>query len=90
MATPTSDPFVGRSEDLGTPFYIGAFAITPGTAFPFTPRAIYVGGAGNINATGMDGNAIVFTGLTAGSILPFRAASIASGSTTATLLLGLY
>jgi hypothetical protein len=90
MSTPSADPFLGRQPDLGSPLYTGAFAITPSSALPFPPRAIYVGGAGNIAMTGMDGNAVTFYGVTAGSILPFRAVSVFSSGTTATNLLGLY
>jgi hypothetical protein len=90
MSTPSSDPFIGQTPGLGSPVYSGAFAITPGTALPFTPRAIYVGGAGNIAATGQDGNAVTFTAIPVGAIIPFRAASVASSGTTATNLLGLY
>lgn len=90
MAIPIADPFLGAKADLGVPLYSGAFAITPGTALPFSPRAIYVGGAGDLAVTGQDGNAVVFKAVPVGVILPFRAALVASGGTTATNLLGLY
>jgi hypothetical protein len=88
--TPTADPFLGRDPDLGSPVYSGAFAITPGVALPFPPRAIYVGGAGAIAMTGQDGNAVTFAAVPVGAIIPFRAASVQSSGTTATNLLGLY
>ena len=90
MATPIADPFLGAKADLGVPLYSGAFAITPGAALPFPPRAIYIGGAGAIAMTGADGNAVTFAAAAAGSIIPFRAASVQSSGTTATNLLGLY
>jgi len=90
MATPSSDPFLGAPQSFASPIYAGAFAITPGTALPFSPRAIFVGGAGNVNMTGQDGNAVTFVGCAAGQIIPFRAASVNSSGTTATNLLGLY
>jgi hypothetical protein len=91
MTTPSQDPFLGSEQNFASPLYTGAFAITPGVALPFPPRAIYAGSAGSIAMTGQDGNAVTFSGVTAGSIIPFRAASVQDGgSTTVTPLFGLY
>lgn len=91
MATPTSDPYLGVKPDLDDgAVYVGAFAITAGTPYPFTPRAIYIGGNGNLVCTGADGNSVTFTGLVIGTILPFRPVTITASGTTATNLLGLY
>jgi hypothetical protein len=90
-ATPAADPFGGRQPDLGSLVFTGGFAITPGTALPFTPRAIYIGGgSGGLVAVGMDGQTVTFAGLVTWSILPFRAVSVATSGTTATNLVGLY
>jgi hypothetical protein len=72
-------------------FYEGAFAITPGTSFPVntTCRAIYVGTAGNINLTTAAGQALVFNNVPVG-VLPVSVSAVASGSTTASNLIGLY
>ena len=68
-------------------------AVTPSDSTDLTYstcRAIYVGGDGNISL--VDGNAdtIVFTGVTAGSILPVQTARINATGTTATSIIALY
>ena len=68
-------------------------AVTPSDSTDLTYstcRAIYVGGDGNISL--VDGNAatIVFTGVTAGSILPVQKARINATGTTATSIIALY
>lgn len=67
-------------------------AITPSdaTILPVTLRAIYVGGDGNLALEDHDGNVEVFTGLTAGSLLPLRPRKVMSTDTTATLVIGIY
>jgi hypothetical protein len=70
----------------------GAFAIVPSDVTPLAvkPRAIYVGGAGNISLITLNGETVVFTAVPVGSILPVRAAQVLSTNTTATLLIGIY
>jgi hypothetical protein len=68
-------------------------AVTPSDSTDLTYstcRAIYVGGDGNISL--VDGNAatIVFTGVTAGSILPVQTARVNATGTTATSIIALY
>ena len=68
-------------------------AVTPSDSTDLTYstcRAIYVGGDGNISL--VDGNAatIVFSGVTAGSILPVQTARINATGTTATSIIALY
>jgi hypothetical protein len=68
-------------------------AVTPSDSTDLTYstcRAIYIGGDGNISL--VDGNAatIVFTGVTAGSILPVQTARINATGTTATSIIALY
>ena len=53
-------------------------------------RAIYIGGAGNLKVTMLDGGVVTFTGLTVGSLLPVRPSLIWSTGTTATLMLCLW
>jgi len=70
----------------------GYAAITPsdGTELTYVTRAIYVGGAGNIVAVDEAGNAVTFTGATAGSIIPIRCKRVNSTNTTATGLVALW
>ena len=68
-------------------------AVTPSDSTDLTYstcRAIYVGGDGDISL--VDGNAatIVFSGVTAGSILPVQTARINATGTTATSIIALY
>lgn len=57
----------------------------------FVTRAVYVGGAGDIAAVGVDGGApIVFKAVPAGVILPIRVSRINATSTTATNMVALW
>lgn len=54
-------------------------------------RALYVGGAGNVNVHMLGSRtAVVFSGVPAGTILPIRVRRVLSTSTTATQILNLY
>jgi len=54
-------------------------------------RGIYVGGAGNLTVTFVEsGEAVLITGVLAGTVYPFRVKRVYSTGTTATLLVGLY
>lgn len=69
------------------------YAITPSDSadLPIVPRAIFVGGAGNITLRLVDDSAnIVLNGCLAGSIIPVRANKVMSTGTTATNLVALY
>ena len=67
------------------------FAVTPHdtTNFTKTARALYVGGAGNVVAVGLDGVAVTFIGVPAGTVLPVMCGRVNSTSTTATSIVGL-
>ena len=54
------------------------------------PRALYVGGAGNIRVTMLDGGEATFLSVPAGSIIPIRISKLWATSTTATAVMGLY
>lgn len=62
------------------------FAIEPSDAdrLPTRPRAIRVGGAGDVAAVAPDGETVLFKGCYAGEILPIRAVQIKAAGTTAT------
>jgi hypothetical protein len=68
-----------------------AFAITPNSSADLAQRvrAVYVGGAGNIEAVFTPGTpAVVFTAVPAGTVLPICPTRI-NAATTATLLVGM-
>ncbi len=49
--------------------YTDAFAITPNDATALSPTwgGLFVGGAGNVSVTTLDGSVVTFTGVLAGS-----------------------
>ena len=53
-------------------------------------RALFVGGAGNLNVDTADGDTVLFTGVTAGMILPLAVKRVRSTSTTATNIVALW
>lgn len=68
-------------------------AVTPDNATGFTngvSRGLYIGGAGNAAVVNVDGTAVLFSGLTAGSVLPVQAIRVNSTSTTATNIVALF
>lgn len=69
-----------------------AATITPSNTVDIAApvRAIYVGGAGSVVITTVDGNDVTFAGLPAGMILPVRAVRVKATGTTATGLVGLW
>ncbi len=69
-----------------------AFAITPNNSedLPHVPRAIYVGGSGNIAVVTQGGDEVTFTSVFAGSLLPVRVKRVKDTGTTATLMIGIY
>jgi hypothetical protein len=54
------------------------------------PRAIYIGGAGDLAVVTLNGSSVKFIGLLAGTILPVRVKRVKSTGTTATALISLY
>lgn len=72
--------------------YNHAFTITPSNTvvLPHDTRAIYVGGAGNLNVTLANGTGVQFQAVPVGTILPIAAKYVAAVGTTATYLIGLY
>lgn len=64
--------------------------VTPSDTVDFTkrdgayPRALFVGSAGNLNLVRPDGTAVLFTGVTAGMILPVKTRRVNNTSTTTT------
>jgi hypothetical protein len=79
-------------EDLKAPANNG-FAITPhdSNELSIYTRAIYVGGAGDLEVILVDDSSpIVFSSVPAGTMLPIRAKIVKADNTTATNILGLH
>lgn len=69
-----------------------AVAVTPHDSTNFAEgecRSLYVGGAGTVVGI-VDGAAVTFAGVVAGTVLPVRFTRINSTSTTATSMVALY
>ena len=68
-----------------------AAAVTPSDTVNFgqPTRALYIGGAGTVAAI-IDGSAVSFVGLNAGTILPIRCSRVNTTGTTATSIVALY
>lgn len=84
------DPF--RRAYASEASAVSGFAITPHATDPLSifPRAVYVGGAGDLVVRLMNDNAdVTFSAVPAGTLIPIRPSHVRSSS-TATLLLGLY
>jgi len=68
-----------------------AFTITPNDVSELeeVTRALYVGSSGDISLIMKSGQTIIFSGVSAGSILPIRVSHINSTNTTASNIIGL-
>lgn len=67
-------------------------AVTPSDTVDLSPpcAALYIGGAGNVKVTAVDGGTETFTAVPAGTILPVAASRVFSTLTTATSVIALY
>lgn len=81
---------MSRVATQATDFRSGAQTIAPSDTTLLTNPAVglFVGGAGNISALMEDGSTATFTGVTAGTFLPFIFARINATDTTATNMIG--
>ena len=86
-----SDKFSNYHSGLESPAE-RAFAITGNDSTDLTvfPRAIYVGGAGNVKVITLGGDTVTFSGVLSGTVLPVRVKRVFSTDTTATNLIGIY
>lgn len=85
-------PPIQLSADNTAPA-VAAFTITKHdtTNFPAGPcRAIYVGGAGDINVVFLDDSTCVFSNNLTGSVLAVNAKRVNSTGTSATLMVAMY
>lgn len=67
----------------------GAVSVTPDDGVELWIRAIYVGGAGDLEVEMADGSEVIFIGLVAGMVYPFHIKRVKESLTTATDLVGL-
>lgn len=83
-----SNTFSTYQEGLDSPVSNWA-AVTPHDTneLSYVSRAVWVGGAGNLNVVTAGDDSVTFSGIQAGTLLPIRVKKILSTSTTATLIL---
>ena len=88
MASPITKPI--KADDTAPA--VDAASVTPNDSadLALTARALYIGGAGNINLDTVTGTTVVFSRLTAGTILPLQVKRVRATSTTATNIVALY
>lgn len=67
------------------------FAITPanGADLASQPRAVWVGGAGDLTWVGDDGVSVTLKAVPVGTLLPIRPWQVSATGTTATFIVGL-
>lgn len=72
---------------------LSAVAVTPSDSTDLSSvptRALWIGGAGNVNVDMADGTTILFSSAGAGSLIPIQVKRVRSTSTTATNIVALY
>lgn len=86
-----TDFFKNHSRGLSSPAE-SAQAITPDDAADLatTPRALYVGQAGDLAVTMLGGETVVLGAVPAGALLPLRVTRVRATGTTAGRILGLW
>ena len=85
-----SDKFGQNADSVFAPAR-NIFSVTPSDSvdLPFLPKAVYIGGAGNITFLAADNSVPVTLPVLAGAILPWRLRRIFATGTTATGIAGL-
>jgi hypothetical protein len=86
-----TDKFASYSAGLDGPA-TGGFAIakSDSTVLAQPTRAVWVGGAGDLAVTYLDGTTDTLTAVPAGTLLPIRVTKVMATGTTATAISGLY
>jgi hypothetical protein len=86
-----TDKFADFAVAPGGPL-VGGFAITKSdaTILAQPTRAVWVGGAGDLAVTYLDGTTDVLQSVVAGTLLPIRVKQVLSTGTSATKISGLY
>ena len=87
MAVPTTISIASTPHSFE---YAAAITTSDTVSLTGITRAVYVGGAGNITAIMSNGDAVLFTAVPVGTLLPIRCTRINATATTATLLIAMY
>lgn len=87
MAVPTTISIASTPNSFE---YAAAITTSDTTSLTGITRAVYVGGAGNITAIMLNGDAVLFTAVPVGTVLPIRCTRINATATTATALVAMY
>jgi hypothetical protein len=66
-----------------------AQAVTTSDTDPNVFARLYIGGAGNVKVTTENGDAVTFTAVPVGTVLPIRVSLVWATGTTATNIVGL-
>lgn len=86
-------PGTSKGSDLLDTACTSAFAVVPSDVTVFgaggQPRALYIGGAGNVAVTMSDGSSVTFTAVPVGAILPLNVIQVRATGTTATNIVGM-
>lgn len=86
----TADRYAGMSPTLDSPAVGGAAVAPSDTATIEATKAVWVGGAGNLKVTYLDGATDTLTGVPAGTMLRIRVTKVWATGTTATTISALY
>jgi hypothetical protein len=85
-----SEDVARKDADSTCPSY-GAAAVTPSDSVQiFHTRGLYIGVAGNVKCTMVNGNVVTFVGVLAGTILPVQVELVWATGTTASSIVALY
>jgi hypothetical protein len=83
MATVQGSAFAGSAAN--------AVAVTPSDVTVLIPTiGVYVGGAGNVAVTMLNGAVVTFTAPPVGTVLPIQVTKVMATNTTATLIIALW
>jgi hypothetical protein len=86
-----ADAFANFASGFGGPASSG-FAVTKSdvTVFAQPTRSLWIGGVGDVPVRMLDGTALTFTAVPAGTLLNVRVDKVMSAGTSATNIVGLY
>lgn len=87
MAVPTTISIASTPNSFE---YAAAITTSDTVSLTGITRAVYVGGAGNITAIMSNGDAVLFTAVPVGTMLPIRCTRINATATSATALVAMY